>query len=97
MYCFDFHGNPKFKYTKPELKDPRGVAVDRDGNIFVCDASVNVIHVISPTGDGSRLIRDECYGRPLAIAFNKDGDTCVVISNSEKHTMALTFFRVQRK
>ena len=91
VYCIDFNGNPKFKYTNPELDYPRGVAVDRDGNIYVCDYLPSCIHVISPTGSASRLIKDEW--RPLAIAFNKDGDRFAI--TRRMNDSLITFFRVQ--
>ena len=93
VYCFDFNGNPKFKYTNPELRCPQGVAVDRDGNIYVCDYETDCIHVISPTGSASRLIKDECPFTPLAIAFNKDGDRFAVTQGMTDSL--ITFFRVQ--
>ena len=46
IYCFDLEGNPKFQYTNTELKEPRGGALDRDGNIYVCDYPAEVIHLI---------------------------------------------------
>ena len=96
VYCFDFNGNPKFKYTNPELKDPRGVALGRDGNIYVCnyDFYASCIHVISPTGSASRLIKDGCPRCSLAIAFNKDGDSFVV--SEDLRCRYITFFNVQR-
>ena len=56
VYCFDLEGNPKFQYTNTELKFPRGVALDKDGNIYVCDYSVQAIHVISATGCRQRRL-----------------------------------------
>ena len=50
VYCFDFDGAPVFKYTSGELMNPRGVAVDREGNICVCEYKLGCIHVISPSG-----------------------------------------------
>lgn len=43
---FDLEGSPKFQCTNTELKEPRGGAMDRDGNIYVYDYPAEVIHVI---------------------------------------------------
>lgn len=73
VYCFDLQGNPKFKYNHVELTCPRGVSISGNGNIFVCDETKSVIHVISPEGLGLHVIRDGCPEKPLAIAFDDSG------------------------
>ena len=59
VYCFDFNGNPKFKYEGKDEFSPMGVAVDGYGSIFVCDSIYNnsAIHVISPTGNAVCVIQ----------------------------------------
>ena len=95
VYCFDLEGNPKFKYTNTELQDPSGVALDRDGNIYVCDNSAHAIHVISATGGGIRIVWEGCPYGPAAIAFGKNGEEFAVTKHSgERHT--LTFFCLQK-
>ena len=82
VYCFDFNGNPKFKYKGKDNFNPRGVAVDCYGSIFVCDCTYNnsAIHVISPTGNALRVIQrsDGCPAWPLAIGFKKNGEEFAV-------------------
>lgn len=56
VYCFDFQGIPKFTYSHQNLSYPRRVAIDHEGNIFVCDYSNSVIHVLSEQGQLVRLI-----------------------------------------
>ena len=58
VYCFDFNGNPKFKYKGKDNFCPRGVAVDGYGSIFVCDYMNDAIDVICPTGNGLRVIQE---------------------------------------
>ena len=76
VYCFDFNGNPKFKYKGKGNFNPSGVAVDGYGSIFVCDSGNHAIHVISPAGNSLRVIQqsDGCPGGPLAIGFKKNGE-----------------------
>ena len=76
VYCFDFNGNPIFKYKGNNNFYPKGVAVDGYGSIFVCDYNNSAIHVVSPTGNALRVIQklEGCPGRPLAIGFKKNGE-----------------------
>ena len=97
VYCFDFNGNPKFKYKGKDNFNPRGVAVDGYGIIFVCDYNNDVIHVISPAGNAVRVIqRSECCPEsPLAIGFKKNGEEFAVTKNcSSWHQV--TFFKFQK-
>ena len=95
VYCFDFKGNPKFKYTNSKLQNPRGVAMDVDGNIYVCEKTTNAIHMVSPTGSANRIIKDGCPECPLAISFNTNGDK-FAITRLKRDYRLITFFRVQR-
>ena len=80
VYCFDFNGNPKFKYKGKDNFIPRGVAVDGYGTIFVCDIGNSAIHVISPAGNALRVIQEseDCPESPLAIGFKKNGEEFAV-------------------
>ena len=97
VYCFDFNGNPKFKYKGKDNFCPRGVAVDGYGSIFVCDYNNNAIHVISPTGNALRVIQqsDGCPGSPLAIGFKKNGEEFVVTRGYPSRRQ-VTFFGFQK-
>ena len=99
VYCFDFNGNPKFKYKNKDNFCPRGVAVDGYGSIFVCDNIDNnsAIHVISPAGNALRVIQesDGCPGRPLAIGFKKNGEEFAV-TKSWSSWRQVTFFGFQK-
>ena len=96
VYCFDYEGNPKFKYTNTMLKDPRGVALDRDGNIYACSYSERVIHIFSPTGRNIRIIKEGCPARPLAIAFKKNGEEFAVTNGTSDYRL-VTFFKLQKQ
>ena len=97
VYCFDFKGNPKFKYKGKNDFYPRGVAVDGYGSIFICDAyNNNVIHVISPTGNVLRVIQQSegCPRWPLAIGFKKNGEEFAVTKSGSSGRL-VTFFGFQ--
>lgn len=98
VYCFDFQGIPKFTYSLQKLSCPTGVAIDDEGNIFVCEYSESVIHVLSEEGQLLRLIKDGCQENPNAIAFIKnegnDGTRNYIIT-SWKSGVKLNVFRYQ--
>ena len=95
VYCFDFNGNPKFKYKGKDNFFPRGVAVDGYGSIFVCDYIYNAIHIISPAGNALRVIQESegCPESPLAIGFKKNGEEFAVTCSSS--CRQVTFFGFQ--
>ena len=99
VYCFDSNGNPKFKYKIKDNFNPRGVAVDGYGSIFVCDCTYNnhAIHVISPTGNAVRVIQksEGCPGYPLSIGFKKNGEDFAVTKSGSSWRL-VTFFGFQK-
>ena len=98
VYCFDFNGNPKFKYKGKYNFCPRGVAVDGYGTIFVCDIGNSAIHVISPTGNALRVIQESegCPPRPLAIGYKKNGEEFAVTQDWPAGRQ-ITFFGFQKQ
>ena len=98
VYCFDFNGNPKFKYKGKYDFYPRGVALDGYGSIFVCEYIYNAIHVISPAGNGLRVIQksEGCPESPLAIGFKKNGEEFTVTKIGSPGRQ-VTFFGFQKQ
>ena len=95
VYCFDYEGYPKFKYTS--ANHPYGVALDGDGNVYVCSYSeyaIHTIHTISPTGKTIRIIKENCPTNPRAIAF-KNGEKFAV-TRASNYGRVVTFFRLQK-
>ncbi|MEW8546020.1 MAG: hypothetical protein AB2693_21055, partial [Candidatus Thiodiazotropha sp.] len=92
VYCFDYEGQPIFKYIHEELKDPMGVGVDCEGNIYVCDKAGG-IHVISPEGQAVCIIKEGCPETPLAIGFSLDRKSFAVTQYSG-HYADVHFFSV---
>lgn len=83
VYCFDLEGNPQFSYASDYLKYPRGVAVDKFGNVFICDSSTSSIHVITSRGGPVQIITTGCPKDPLAIALNSDFDQFAVTNGND--------------
>ena len=95
VYCFDYEGYPKFTFTNVKLKNPKGVALDRDGNIYVCSCTPEpAIHVISPAGEAIKVISEGCPKYPLAIAFKRNGEEFAVTQCDDYRLV--TFFKLQR-
>ena len=78
VYCFSFSGVPVFTYKTEKLKEPSGVAVDNDSNVYICDQEGAGIHIVSPSGVAIKVIKDGCPEKPLAISFSLKGDTFAV-------------------
>ena len=99
VYCFDFIGNPKFKYKGNDNFCPRGVAVDGYGSIFVCDNNNHAIHVISPTGNALIVIQtsEGCPRWPLAIGFKKNGEEFAVTNLMWQNCRQVRFFGFQKQ
>ena len=95
IYCFDFEGTPKFKYTDTNYAKPKGVALDRNGNIYSCSCFSHVIHVISPTGVAIQVIEEGVPENPLAVAFRKDGEKFAVTHPTSVWSGVVTFFSLQ--
>ena len=98
VYCFDFNGNPKFKYKGKDNFYPTGVAVDSNRSIFVCDNNNDAIHVISPTGNALCVIQmSEGFPiSPLAIGFKKNGEEFAVTQGWQPRRQ-ITFFGFQKQ
>ena len=78
VYCFDYDGKPEFKYTSETLEYPRGVALDREGNIYVCETYLGYINIISPEGQAIFAISEGVPSEPISVGFNKNNDTLAV-------------------
>lgn len=92
VYCFDFTGQPVFKYSGAELEDPRGVALDKNQNIYICDYENCFIHILFPSGQAMQIIKEGCPESPLAIRFRRDGKKFCVTQCS--HWYCISFFSV---
>ena len=92
IYCYDFEGNQIFAYHDIEIESPRGVTIDGDGNIYVCEKKQGTIIVLSQAGQLIKLIEDVCLTKPLGIGFKEDEKTFAVTQyrSSDVHFFSLT-------
>ena len=96
VYCYDMDGKPIFCYSNEQLKDPRGVALDSERNIYVCEITLGLIHIISPDGVGITVVKEGCPEQPLAIGFNTACNEFVVTTDGPKYD-AVHFFKLSPK
>ena len=94
VYCFSFSGQPVFQYSSKDLKRPRGVALDNNQNIYICENALNTIHILSPTGQVMMKIKDSCPLHPLAIQFERNGKRFAVTHTSVSNWWSVHFFSI---
>ena len=72
--------------TKAELNDPTGMALDSSGNLYIADASNNVIRMVSTSGIISTFAGNNTVGYTgdggLAVDANLSNPTAVVVDKS---------------
>jgi DNA-binding beta-propeller fold protein YncE len=72
--CHQINGDKLWKFQDVAIiRKPRGVAVDRDLNVYVASLDNNSVVVISSDGKRCRTVLGESDGidRPTAIYFDK--------------------------
>ncbi|KAK3577279.1 hypothetical protein CHS0354_008372 [Potamilus streckersoni] len=80
----------EFLYQHDELKFPRGVTVDTQGFVFVCNEKPALIHQLTEKGQLMTIYREEIPSNLLAIFWeNKQGHLYVTSSRSK----VITIFR----
>ena len=62
------------------LKDPRGVTVDNDGNVYVTSYRSSSVVVIEPDGRQGRQIlsSDDGLKNPIGISFDQSKNSLIV-------------------
>lgn len=80
------------KGDEGDLSKPLGIAVDRNGTLFVCDSSLKSIMVYDRDGNFLRSIGNrDVFDRPSGIDVSPDGSRLFVVDTggvrSEKHNI----------
>ncbi|KAH3810224.1 uncharacterized protein LOC127834379 [Dreissena polymorpha] len=64
-------GELNFAYSAMDLGNAAGLAIDTEGNIYVCGANSNSVHVVSPSGERVKvLVTGDNISYPRAVAYN---------------------------
>ena len=80
IVCLTKGGNIQFRYTVPG-GGLRGMIVDKDENIFVCDENKNCIYVITDSGSNHKTfleIASTDGERPTSVCYRSSDGTLIV-------------------
>jgi sugar lactone lactonase YvrE len=69
--------------TDARFDNPRGLAVDRVGNVYVADSGNNAIRKITPTGAVSTMVGSTHFKNPWAVAVDDAGN--IYVADSGNH------------
>ncbi|XP_071177863.1 uncharacterized protein [Mytilus edulis] len=90
--CYDRQGKPQWTFKNGSiLKDPRGIDVDMDGNVYVTGIGSNNVVVISPDGQRHRelLTASDGLDRPISLCYdNSKKQLLVAYFENEAHLYA---------
>ena len=80
--CYTIKGEKLWEFKDTSvLKDPRGVTVDNNSNVYVTSYTSNTVVVLEPDGrQGRQLIsRDDGLNGPTGIYFDKSKNSLLVV------------------
>ncbi|XP_071148867.1 uncharacterized protein [Mytilus edulis] len=82
IICYNLKGEVLWSYKDPILRQPCGITLDSDSNIYVAGSASNNIVVISPDGAYAKSLLDSSHGilDPRAIYFDKK-DYVLLVAN----------------
>ncbi|XP_048745710.2 uncharacterized protein LOC125658479 [Ostrea edulis] len=77
----DLEGHTMFAFKSPEFENPAGMAVDYQGNLYVCGKTSHNVLQISQDGEVREILtQDECSFRPCSVSLLSDGCALLVAS-----------------
>ncbi|CAC5356941.1 unnamed protein product [Mytilus coruscus] len=82
VYCYRITGEPLWTFTNQYISQPEGIAIDRDGFVFIASNGNNRIMGISPDGKTSKTILSENNRIRGPGAININGETGMMIVSS---------------
>jgi DNA-binding beta-propeller fold protein YncE len=83
VVCYDFNGVKKWCYSSDLLKEPKGITVDSNSNIYVAGCNSHDVVVISPDGKRAKqlLVISDGIEHPCALCYDKDRNHLLVVSH----------------
>ena len=80
VYCLESSGNVLYTVSNPVFKDCRGISVDENKNLLVCDHRSHKVFLITKDGKEVREFLTEKDGvcRPDTVSFRRSAGTLVV-------------------
>ena len=86
MTCCDLHGTTQWKFKDEGiLREPWGISVDNDGNVYVAGYSSNNVVVIAPDGQCHRELLSSKDGLswPCVLDNDKSTNRLLVVNQGE--------------
>ena len=80
VYCLESSGNVLYTVSNPLVKDCRGISVDKNENLLVCDVDSHKVFLITKDGKEVRefLTVKDGLSYPLTVSFRRSDGTLVV-------------------
>ena len=90
VYCLESSGNVLYTVSNPLFKDCRGISVDENENLLVCDVVSHKVFLITKDGKEVRefLTEKDGLSYPYTVSFRRSDGTLVV---GGKHNNILVF------
>lgn len=92
--CMSFFIYIFIRYQDRALREPAGLALDFEDNIYVCDCKSNTIFQVTSDGSRGRVVRSARVnvGSPVGIGFDQTGRRLWVTANIRRSGQLLTMF-----
>ncbi|XP_063417372.1 uncharacterized protein LOC134699903 [Mytilus trossulus] len=71
IQCYNVDQSLAWEFKDKSLIAPRGIAVDKNGMVYVGDQGGGNVLIISPDGSKHRVIKIDMIPRPRTLSFNK--------------------------
>ena len=80
VYCLESSGNVLYTVSNPLFKECRGISVDENGNLLVCDVESQKVFLITKDGKEVRefLTEKDGLSYPFTISFRRSDGTFVL-------------------
>ena len=80
LLAITMKGTVAFRYRHESLEFPTGVAIDNQGNLYVCGKDSNNVQQVTKTGQFLRVLlnKKDNLNSPRGISFQPDGDKILV-------------------
>ncbi|KAK3607043.1 hypothetical protein CHS0354_015354 [Potamilus streckersoni] len=89
LLCFHIDGEKQFTYSPDNLRNPIGISLDRDDNIYVLGSQSQNIHQLSPDGSVLQVITNGIPRGPWACYIDNRRNLFFFTNDSEKRKLHL--------
>lgn len=93
VLCFDKDGQQLYSFSNLTMKCPRGISVDKKGQVLTIEFTKNKIHVINSEGTKSHVVLSKKHGinNPLCVMLDNNGSHLYVSNNDGE---SVTIFKL---